>query len=85
MDIFLESADGFVGFAIEHDVVDTLLPVTIRPRYAQSLLDLALGEDDKLFTDLDAGECCVDDGGVGIVADISSAAPQGPHGSRCDA
>ena len=47
-----------------------LLPVAIRPRYAQTFLDLALGEDDKRFTDLDAGECGVDDGGVGIVADL---------------
>ena len=59
-----------MGFAIEHDIVDTLLSIAIRPRYTKLLLYLALRKDGKLFTDLDAIECCVDDGGVGIVADF---------------
>ena len=50
--------------------MDTLLSLTISTRYANLLLNLALRKNDKLFADIDAIECCVDDGGMGIVADL---------------
>jgi hypothetical protein len=47
------------------------LTLTIRPRDTETLFDFSLGEDGKLFANLDAVETGIDDGGAGIFADFS--------------
>jgi hypothetical protein len=69
-DVLLEAPHCLYCSAVVLDLVNAALPGAIRTRDAETILDLALGQDDEFFTDRDIGEAGVDDGGMRIVADL---------------